>query len=129
MNLDLTGHVRMPGHLEFNLFPQLGRGPYANATEWARAVYHPDRSPVREHLRVPKSVRLWWGGIKNLLSGVTTVCHHNPCEAEVFGPDFPVRVVRRFAWAHSLAYRSGLPELFAALCATPAVLLTRWVRV
>jgi malonyl-CoA O-methyltransferase len=28
-----------------------------------------------------------------------------------------------------LFYRAGRPELFAAACATPAVLLTRWVRV
>jgi hypothetical protein len=58
-----------------------GRGPYANASSWAADIYHPDKSPVKEHLLVPKAVRLVWGGIKNLLSGVTTVAHHNPYEA------------------------------------------------
>jgi hypothetical protein len=88
-----------PDHLEFNLFPRLGRGPYPNAGEWARDIYHPDRSPIREQLRVPKTVRLWWGALKNLLSGVTTVCHHNPYEREVFGAAFRC-TVRRFSRAH-----------------------------
>ena len=116
--LDLSGHVRLPGlinahdHLEFNLFPKLGRGGYRNAAEWARDIHHPERSPVREHLQVPKPVRLWWGALKNLLSGVTTVCHHNPYDADVFGSDFPVRVVRRVAWAHSLAFEPDLAGRF-----------------
>ena len=118
MKLDLSSHVVMPGlinahdHLEFNLFPRLGRGPYANAGEWARAIHHPARSPVREHLRVPLHVRLWWGALKNLLSGVTTVCHHNPFQPEVFGGAFPVRVVRRFAWAHSLEFEPDVAGRF-----------------
>ena len=107
---DLTGHLLLPGlinihdHLEFNLFPRLGRGPYPNASDWAAAVHRPNDSPVQEHLRVPKAVRLTWGGIKNLLSGVTTVAHHNPWEAKVFTRGFPVRVLRKFGWAHSLAF-------------------------
>jgi cytosine/adenosine deaminase-related metal-dependent hydrolase len=123
IKLDLSGHLVLPGlinahdHLEFNLFPQLGRGTYPNAGEWARDIYRPDCSPVREHLGVPKTVRLWWGALKNLLSGVTTVCHHNPYERDVFDADFPVRVVRRFSWAHSLEFE---PELAARFRRAPA---------
>jgi cytosine/adenosine deaminase-related metal-dependent hydrolase len=107
---DLTGHLLLPGlinihdHLEFNLFPRLGRGPYPNASEWAAAVHRPNDAPVQEHLRVAKAARLTWGGIKNLLSGVTTVAHHNPWEPRVFARGFPIRVLRKFGWAHSLAF-------------------------
>jgi cytosine/adenosine deaminase-related metal-dependent hydrolase len=117
LELDLTGHLLLPGlinahdHLEFNLFPRLGRPPYANASEWAADVYRPEESPVKEHLQVPKRVRLLWGGIKNLLSGVTTVAHHNPYHTSIFNYRFPVRVVKQFGWAHSLAFS---PNLFEA---------------
>jgi hypothetical protein len=109
----MPGLINAHDHLEFNLFPQLGRGTYPNAAAWARDIYHPGRSPIREQLRVPKPVRLWWGALKNLLSGVTTVCHHNPYEREVFGVDFPVRVVRRFSWAHSLGSSRTWPRASA----------------
>lgn len=116
--VDLSGCLLLPGlvnahdHLEFNLFPRLGSGPYENAADWARDIYHPDRSPVKEHLALPKFARLLWGGIKNLLSGVTTVAQHNPYDSGVFNRHFPVRVIRRFGWAHSLHFSSDMVERF-----------------
>ena len=117
--LRLENHLILPGlinshdHLEFNLFPRLGRGPYVNYSAWAHDICRPDKSPVRDHLAVPKSVRLWWGGLKNLLSGVTTVCHHNPYDA-VFENGFPVQVVRRYGWAHSILFEKDVHRMFAA---------------
>jgi cytosine/adenosine deaminase-related metal-dependent hydrolase/SAM-dependent methyltransferase len=101
--LILPGLINAHDHLEFALFPRLGRGGYQNFVEWATDIHRPAESPIREHRSVPKNTRLWWGAIRNLLCGATTVCHHNPYVAEVFENDFPVRVVRDFGWAHSLA--------------------------
>lgn len=119
--IDLSGYLLLPGlinahdHLEFNLFPRLGHRIYTNATDWADDIYQPERSPVREHLSLPKNDRLLWGGLRNLLSGVTTVAHHNP-DDHLFDDAFPLRVVRRCGWAHSLAFS---PDLAARYAATP----------
>jgi cytosine/adenosine deaminase-related metal-dependent hydrolase len=107
--VDLHGYLVLPGlvnahdHLEFALFPRLGRGGYNNFLEWAADIHLSQAPEIARHRLVPKEVRLWWGGIRNILSGVTTVCHHNPFEPEVFSDDFIVRVLREYGWAHSLA--------------------------
>jgi cytosine/adenosine deaminase-related metal-dependent hydrolase len=120
-DLDLAGLQILPGlinahdHLQFSLFPRLGNGPYANAGEWARDIYHPDKDPVMRHLKVPKGLRLIWGGLRNLVSGVTTVSHHDAYDP-VFDADFPVRVVKQYGWAHSLEFGK---DIRASYDATP----------
>ena len=115
--VDVSGLLLLPGlinahdHLEFALFPRLGRGPYPNAKAWATDIYHPDEAPIKECLAVPKEIRLRWGGLRNLLSGVTAVAHHNPYE-RTFRANFPVRVVRRYGWAHSLDFSPDLAERY-----------------
>lgn len=117
----LPGLINAHDHFEFALFPRLGAGPYPNATAWARDVYYPDESPVRDQLRVPKRLRLIWGGLRNLLAGVTTVCHHNPYHP-VFDQGFPVRVVRRFGWAHSFGFDNVAARFAAAPVHAPFIL-------
>jgi cytosine/adenosine deaminase-related metal-dependent hydrolase len=108
--IDLDGSIMMPGlinahdHLELNSFARLKwRDRYVNVREWI-ADFQPRfaRDPALASAR-PETLsdRVWIGGLKNLLAGVTTVCHHNPVHAPL-RRKFPVRVLRRFGLSHSL---------------------------
>lgn len=126
-SIDLAGYILLSGlinahdHLEFALFPRLGRTPdgpaYGSAAEWAGEIHQRHATTIAHHSQVPLETRLWWGAIRNVLSGVTTVCHHNPLHPELFHPDFPVRVLSRFGWGHSLTFEPTLAERYRA---TPA---------
>ena len=50
----------------------------------------------------PLPERLFAGALKNMLAGVTLVAHHNPFYRD-FRCGVPVRVLRRYGWAHSFA--------------------------
>jgi cytosine/adenosine deaminase-related metal-dependent hydrolase/ubiquinone/menaquinone biosynthesis C-methylase UbiE len=119
ISIDLSGFLLLPGlinahdHLEFSLFPNIGDGPYENAKQWAHDIHANHASLIALHREVPRPARLWWGAIRNLLGGVTTVCHHNPVTQELVSPEFPVRVVSGFGWAHSLSLEPDLAEKFA----------------
>ncbi len=120
--LALPGLINAHDHLDLNLFPRLGHPPYDNFYDWGRAIYHPDQSPVRDVLRVPLADRLWWSAYKQLISGVTTVAHHNPYVRRVFGRRFPVKVLRRYRWAHSLGHSHDVAKTFARSRGCPFII-------
>jgi cytosine/adenosine deaminase-related metal-dependent hydrolase len=109
--VDLGGAFVLPGlvnahdHLELNHYGRLKkRDRYENAAEWIddlRPALQTD-PVIRQNTARPLAARLFIGGLKNLLAGVTTVAHHNPRYREI-GRKFPVRVVKRYGWAHSFS--------------------------
>ena len=109
--IDLDGSYVLPGlinahdHLELNSQPRLKwRDRYDNASEWI-ADFQPrfDSDPALAVTRSEATLedRLWVGGLKNLLAGVTTVGHHNPLHRPL-RKRFPIRVVNDFGFSHSL---------------------------
>ncbi len=101
----LPGLVNAHDHLELNHYgPLKPRERYDNATEWIedlRPVIRDDPT-IRARAAHPLAARLFIGGLKNLLAGVTTVAHHNP-RYRTIDRHVPVRVVERYGWAHSFA--------------------------
>ncbi|MBI1768802.1 MAG: amidohydrolase family protein [Bacteroidetes bacterium] len=113
--IDFKNHFLYPGlinshdHLEMNLYPLMGNPFYNNYTEWAQDIYKPTESPVKEIEGTGIKDRLIWGGIKNLISGVTTVVHHNPWNRHLSKKKFPVKV-KETAWAHSLVFEKNIQK-------------------
>lgn len=127
--VDLGGARLLPGlinahdHLHLNgaLPPLKFRERYRNASEWiADITPRLSTDPgLLAHRAQPRVRRLLAGGLKNLLSGVTTVLHHDPRDPVLDGPDFPVDVPEPGGWAHSLAL-DGEETVRASFEATPA---------
>lgn len=113
--VDLEGAFVLPGlinahdHLELNHFGRLkGRERYLHADDWIAdlrpRLQADDR--IRRNARFPLADRLFIGGLKNVLAGVTTVAHHNPRYPQL-GRRFPVRVLARYGWAHSFSMETA----------------------
>ena len=109
--VDLGGDRLLPGlinahdHLQLNSLPPIDYGRrYRNANEWIadfNTRIATDRQ-FKTRKAVPRDERLALGGLKNILSGVTTVAHHDPYYPLLSSPNFPTSVVVDSGWSHSL---------------------------
>jgi cytosine/adenosine deaminase-related metal-dependent hydrolase len=108
--VDLAGYALYPGlvnahdHLEFNHYPRTKfRDVYSNAHHWSQE-FTPRLTdePFKSLRQRPLWERCQVGGSKNWRCGVRLVLHHNPPHPPLFQRHYPVRVVRRYGWSHSL---------------------------
>jgi cytosine/adenosine deaminase-related metal-dependent hydrolase len=125
--VDLRGDRLLPGlinahdHLHFNTLPPLeSTGYWRHAREWVSQVnLRRQTEPAFEsHVAVALDERLLIGGVKNLLSGVTTVAHHDPLYPFLVSGRFPTGVLTRYGWSHSL-YIDGEEQVRNAYLRTP----------
>jgi cytosine/adenosine deaminase-related metal-dependent hydrolase len=125
--VDLRGHTVFPGlingheHLQVNAVPALREGaPFPNSYAWIAAFQrHFEDAAVVAALRVPKAIRLRHGALKNLLSGVTCVVHHDPWHPVLDADDFPVSLLRDHGWSYALDGPDFGPPARASYLATP----------
>ena len=117
--LDVGGATLLPGivnghdHLDFSSFQLQGTPPYASLYAWAADVRGGvGDAGARAALGVPLVDRLWLGGLRCLLAGVTAVAHHGPDHRCLGRADFPVRVLRRYQFAHSPGLTSRLRSTY-----------------
>ena len=104
--VDLDGRLLLPAFvnahdvLDAAVVPPLGRATYASVYEWSRDAER-DTEALAPALAVPLPDRLFLGGLRNLLAGAASVLHHHPDHRSLARPDYPVRVQRRYGFAHS----------------------------
>lgn len=86
--------------LDLSTLPPLGAPPYRSVYEWTRAS-EAEEARLAAGLAVPLVDRLFLGAVRNLLAGAACVLHHGPDHRSLGGRGFPVRVQRRYGFAHS----------------------------
>jgi len=125
--VDLEGDRVLPGlinahdHLPLNSLPPLEGGKqYLHVREWIADINARRRSDpsFEAQVTVARDERSLIGGVKNLLSGVTTVAHHDPLYPFLSNIDCPTGIVTEYGWSHSL-YIDGEEKVRDAYAHTP----------
>jgi len=118
--IDLDGFLLLPGlinahdHLQYALHPRIGHPPYNNYVEWGEDIHARFPELIARYNSVPRDIRLWWGGIRNVLCGTTTVCHHDPLWPALRSEGYPARVLNAYGWAHSIRLDPGIRRAWDA---------------
>ena len=125
--IDLRDHLIFPGlinaheHLQVNAVPPLATTEiFPNSYAWIDAFQsHFGDADVMAALRLPKTVRMRHGALKNLLAGTTCVAHHDPWHPALDAEDFPVSLLRDFGWSYALGWTSYGPPVQQSFAQTP----------
>ena len=126
--VDLQGARVLPGlinahdHLQLNSLPRHESiEHYRHVRDWISEIDARRRSDpeFKAGVAVARDERLLIGGVKNLLSGVTTVAHHDPLYPFLSQACYPTQVVQRYGWSHSL-YVDGDEEVRTSYRRTPS---------
>lgn len=126
--IDVSGRLVLPGminahdHLDFDHYPRTGRAGdggavYPDWLAWAKDITARHHEPsIQAAMAVPRPEALVAGAYKNLLAGVTTVCHHGHRDSwmRALEPGLPVRLVRRLGVCHSLQQGGDVAASYAA---------------
>jgi cytosine/adenosine deaminase-related metal-dependent hydrolase len=144
--VDIAGSIVFPGlvnshdHLEFDLYPPLGHGPYLDFLAWGEDIHRRDAETIRRVESVPRQTRLRWGVLKNLIAGVTAVANHGgaagahdvaPLRSLLGTAIHSValeRGWRRRLWSpwHRTPFVVHVAEGLSPMAARDADVLTRW---
>ena len=86
-------------HLEFDLYPTLGDPPYTDVDEWAKDVHERYAPLVSKVEGVSPELRRYWGLLRNLSWGVTTLMDHGEPPNKI-SCKLPVRTIQPFRFVH-----------------------------
>jgi cytosine/adenosine deaminase-related metal-dependent hydrolase len=112
VSLSLAGAIAFPGlinshdHLDFNLFPPLGKGGYTNYSAWGKDIHTRNEAEISAVLKIPLALRTQWGLYKNLLGGVTTVVNHGE-RLVIDGSGALISVLQNAHSLHSVAFEKN----------------------
>lgn len=102
--LAFPGLINSHDHLDFNLYPQLGRRTYRNYREWGETLHDQFESEIEKIGNIPVSLRGLFGAYKNLINGFTTVINHGEF-LQLSGA--PVRVMQKHHVLHSVGFEKN----------------------